>query len=158
MNLPKFMIRQTGGVAVGAISTRSSAASRAFWRASCMATTPRGSPSAPIRRTSFHRICSLTRMFFLSIFHLRNQFLTALRHGHPCGSGEFEERHGSAFGAVAQADRDGARRGLLLADDEHRGDLLQLRAPDPGAELFVAIVRLDAQALGGERRGDAPGG
>src|SRR5215831_18797632 len=117
MNFPKFMMRQTGGFAVGAISTRSSAASRAFWSASAMPTTPRGSPSAPMRRTSFHRICSLTRIFFLSIFHLRNHFLTALRDGHPRGGDELEERHRSGVRAVPQADGDGARGGLLLADD-----------------------------------------
>src|SRR6185369_11846484 len=115
MNFPKFMIRQTGGLAVGAISTRSSAASRAFWSASAIWTTPRGSPSAPMRRTSFHRICSLTRMFFLSIFHLRNQFLTALRDGHPRGGDELEERHGAGVRAVAQADGDRPGRGLILA-------------------------------------------
>src|SRR5205809_2054130 len=31
------------------------------------------SPESPIRRTSFHRICSLTRILFLSIFHLRGK-------------------------------------------------------------------------------------
>src|SRR5689334_11682313 len=154
MNLPKFMIRQTGGVAVGAISTRSSAASRAFWSASAIWTTPSGSPSAPIRRTSFHRICSLTRMFFLSIFHLRNHFLAALRDGHSRGSGELEERHRPGVAAVAHADRDRARGGLLLAHDQHGGHLLQLGAADPSPELLVLVVRLDPQPLGAERGGD----
>src|SRR3954454_1916021 len=117
MNLPKFMIRQTGGTAVGAISTRSRAASRAFTRASAMVTTPSGSPSAPMRRTSFHRICSLTRMFFLSISHLRNQFLTGLRHGDPRGTHELQERKRAGVRSVADPHGDRARSGLLLADD-----------------------------------------
>src|SRR5262249_36543270 len=135
MNFPKFMIRQTGGLAVGAISTRSRAASRAFWSASAIGTTPRGSPASPMRRTSFQRICSLTRMFFLSIFHLRNQFLASFRDGHPCGGGELEERHRARVRAVPQAHRDRPRGGLLLADDEHGGHLLQLGAANSRPEL-----------------------
>src|SRR5512132_3951414 len=119
MNFPKFMIRQTGGLAVGAISTRSSAASFAFWSASPIGTMPSGSPSAPIRRTSFHRICSLIRMLFLSIFHLRRELTTSVCH---CSASGLEERldgQGAGVAAVAQPHRDGAGRSLFLSDYEH---------------------------------------
>src|SRR5215831_4969504 len=119
MNFPKFMIRQTGGAAVGAISTRSSPASRAFWSASAITTTPSASPSAPIRRTSFHRIWSLTRMFFLSIFHLRRQFLFPSRNRGGGRRDERLDRHRPSVSPVAEADGDRAGRRLLLAHDEH---------------------------------------
>src|SRR5688500_6384858 len=145
MNFPKFMILQTGGLAVGAISTRSRLASRAFWRASAIATTPSGSPSSPISRTSFHRIWSLIRIDFLSIFHLRSE-LTALRLDRAPGNSEkLFHTHGAGVTAVPQPDRDGAGRGFLLPDDEHRRDLGELRLSDPSAELFVPLVDLDAQ-------------
>src|ERR1700730_6846203 len=105
MNFPKFMIRQTGGLAVGAISTRSRPASFDFTRASALGTTPSASPSAPIRRTSSHRICSLTRMLFLSIFHLRDEFL-ASRGGRPQrGRRELFDRERAGIAPVTQADR-----------------------------------------------------
>src|SRR5215831_197152 len=153
MNFPKFMIRQTGGFAVGAISTRSRAASRAFWRASAMGTTPIASPSAPINRTSFQRICSLTRMFFLSIFHLReisDQFLPLLGDRLLRGPQELHEAHGSGVSPVAQAHGDRIRRRLLLAHDQHARRLLQLGPPDTRAELLVLVVDLDPEPGLGE--------
>src|SRR5262245_13431560 len=143
MNFPKFMIRQTGGWAVGAISTRSWPASRAFTSASAIATTPRASPSAPIRRTSFHRICSLMRMFFLSIFHLRRQFAAAVGRRLRGGRDERVQGHGAGVSPVAQAHGDGSRRRLLLADHEHAGHLRELRAANAGTELLVAVVAFD---------------
>src|SRR5262245_10626728 len=137
MNFPKFMIRQTGGCAVGAISTRSCPASRAFTSASAIATTPRASLSAPIRRTSFHRICSLMRMFFLSIFHLRRQFAAPSGRRLRGGRDERVQGHRAGVSAVAKAHGDGSRRGLLLSDDEHARDLHELRPPDARAELLV---------------------
>src|SRR6266540_7559752 len=148
MNFPKFMIRQTGGLAVGAISTRSRPVSFAFWSASAIGTIPRGSPDSPIRRTSFHRICSLTRMLFLSILHLHGQFTALLR---DCPSGEREklfQGERARVSAVPQPDGNGAGRVFPLADDEHRGSLLHLGPADARAELLVAVVQLDAQARG----------
>src|SRR5512132_2558524 len=143
MNFPKFMIRQTGGLAVGAISTRSSAASFAFWSASPIGTMPSGSPSAPIRRTSFHRICSLIRMLFLSIFHLRRELPAPRRNGASRGAHEFVHTHRSSVAAVAQAHSDRARRRLLFPDHQHARDLMQLGLPDARSELFVPLVRFD---------------
>src|SRR6266496_2477177 len=109
MNFPKFMIRQTGGFAVGAISTKSRLASFAFSSASAIATTPRGSPSAPIRRTSFHRIWSLIRIVFLSIFHLRRELTTLLRDRLPGGVQERVDGHRSRVSPMPQPDRNRAR-------------------------------------------------
>src|SRR5215472_8438510 len=142
MNFPKFMIRQTGGLAVGAISTKSSAASLAFCSASAIATIPSASPDSPIKRTSFQRICSLTRMFFLSILHLRDHFLLPSLESPP-GTGEkVLDRHRSRVAAVPQTHRDGSGGGFLLAHDEHTGHLRELRLADTRPELLVAVVDL----------------
>src|SRR6266536_3774136 len=158
MNFPKFMIRQTGGFAVGAISTKSRLASFAFSSASAIATTPRGSPSAPIRRTSFHRIWSLIRIVFLSIFHLRRELTTLLRDRLPGGVQERVDGHRSRVSSMPQPDRNRARRLFLLADDQHRGHFLKLRLADASAELLVALVRFDSQARRGEALRNGAGG
>src|SRR4029453_2033619 len=142
MNFPKFMMRQTGGVAVGAISTRSSPASRAFWSASAITTMPSASPSAPISRTSFQRICSLTRILFLSIFHLQNRFGLPARDRPRGGREKIGQGHRAGVASVTQAHRDRSGRGFLLTDDQHRRHLLQLGPADAGAELLVAVVAL----------------
>src|SRR3954469_14339518 len=61
-NLPKSMMRQTGGLAVGATSTRSSCSSWAFRSASSIGTMPPWPPSASTRRTSRTRMRSLIRV------------------------------------------------------------------------------------------------
>ena len=55
------MIRQTGGLAIGATSTRSRSSSRARRSASGTALIPSWSPSGPMRRTSRARMRSLIR-------------------------------------------------------------------------------------------------
>jgi hypothetical protein len=63
------MIRTTGGSAVGAISTRSVSFSSAAAKASLNLTTPMGSPSIPIKRTSGAVISRLMRCnFSVAIF------------------------------------------------------------------------------------------
>src|SRR6202007_2789578 len=59
--LPMSRILQTGGEAVGEISTRSKPASSALRRAVSRSTTPKFSPTAPIRRTVRESIWWLTR-------------------------------------------------------------------------------------------------
>ena len=59
LNFPKSMIRQTGGTAIGATSTRSRSWALARWSASDVFTTPNCSPSGPTSRTSGTWICSL---------------------------------------------------------------------------------------------------
>src|ERR1700720_359589 len=140
MNLPKFMIRQTGGLAVGAISTKSRLACFAFSSASAIGTTPRASPDSPIKRTSFHRICSLTRMLFLSILPLRNHFLHSPL---DCPAGnrlKLDNRHRPGVAAVPESDGCGPRARLFFADDQHRGNFLELGFPNPRPELLVAVV------------------
>src|ERR1700693_86333 len=154
MNFPKFMIRQPGGLAVGAISTRSRLASFAFWSASAIGTIPRASPASPIRRTSFQRICSLTRMLFLSILLLHGQLTTLLTDRLPGERKNLVHRERPRVAPVPQAHRNGAGRGLLLSQHEHRGDLLHFRLADAGAELLVPVIELGEQAGGGEAAGD----
>src|SRR5262249_5132180 len=154
MNFPKFMIRQTGGLAVGAISTRSRLASFAFSSASAIGTTPSASPNSPMRRTSFHRICSLTRMFFLSILHLRDDLLRFSFDRLTRKSEKLFHGHRPGVAAVPQPHRNRACRHFFLSHDEHRGRLLELSLPDARAELLVALVHLDAKAGRGELRGD----
>src|SRR6266536_6442159 len=119
MNFPKFMIRQTGGLAVGAISTKSRLASFAFWRASAIGTIPSASPDSPIKRTSFHRICSLTRMLFLSILHLHGQFPPSLGDRRAGERQKLFYRERSGVAAVPQANRSGAGGRLFLAHHAH---------------------------------------
>jgi hypothetical protein len=57
------MIRQTGGRAVGATSTRSRPASRAMRSASAVDVLPTFSSAALIRKIGEMRICSLWRKF-----------------------------------------------------------------------------------------------
>src|SRR5262249_52436144 len=144
MNFPKFMIRQTGGLAVGAISTRSRLASLAFSRASAIGTTPSASPASPIRRTSFHRICSLTRMLFLSILHLRDDLLRFSFDRLTRNRENLFDGHRTGVAAVPQPHGNRTCRHFLLSHDEHRGRLLELCLADARAELLVAVVHLDA--------------
>src|SRR5215472_14343251 len=154
MNFPKFMIRQTGGLAVGAISTRSRLACFAFSSASAIATIPSASPDSPMSRTSFHRICSLTRILFLSILHLRDDLLRFLLDRFTRSSQKFTDGHRARVAAVPQPCGDRASGHFFLSHDEHRGNFFELGLPNPRAELLVALVHFDPQASGGERRGD----
>src|SRR5215831_7611391 len=146
MNFPKFMTRQTGGLAVGAISTKSRPASFALAKASAMGTTPRASPASPISRTSFQRICSLTRMLFLSILHLRDHFPLLSFDGSMRRRGELRDGHRAGVSPMAQAHGHGPGLRLLLPHHQHAGHLGQLPFADAGAELLVLVVHLDAQA------------
>src|ERR1700693_3556058 len=130
MNFPKFMIRQTGGLAVGAISTRSRLASFAFWSASAIGTIPKGSPASPIRRTSFQRVCSLTRILFLSMLHLQSQLTAPLNDRLPGERKKLVQRERPRVAPVPQADRNGAGRGLLLSPHQPRGHLVHFRLAD----------------------------
>src|SRR5713101_5146462 len=130
MNFPKFMIRQTGGLAVGAISTRSRLASFAFWSASAIGTIPSASPASPIRRTSFQRICSLTRMLFLSILHLHGQLTPSLNDRLSGERKKLVHRERSRVASVPQAHRNGAGSGFFLSHHEHRRDFLHFGPAD----------------------------
>ena len=61
LNFPKSMSLATGGLAIGATSTRSRSASAARRRASSTRTMPTCSPLGPTNRTSGTRMRSLIR-------------------------------------------------------------------------------------------------
>src|SRR5216684_1668890 len=154
MNLPKFMIRHTGGFAVGAISTKSRAASLAFWSASDIATMPSASPDSPIKRTSFQRICSFTRMLFLSILHLRDHLLLPSFECSPGVGKKVLDCHCARVAAMSQTHGNRSRGCFLLADHEHTRHLRELRLPDTRAQLLSAVVRFRPQARLAQSRGD----
>src|SRR6266542_1478020 len=122
-----------------------------------MGTIPSASPESPIRRTSFHRICSLTRMLFLSIFHLRGKLrISCLDCAARCREKTFD-LHGAGVPPVPESHGHGAGGHLLLSDHEHTGDLLDLRLTNARAELLALLVRLDAQPPGGQPLFDLAG-
>src|SRR5574337_1877745 len=107
------MIRQTGGLASGATSTRSSESFWAVSRASCIGRIPSCAPSGLITRTSLIRIRSFTRTLLLmdgpscvcgryGSLHDRPEFL--LDHG--C---ELIDRHHAQIPPAVLSHRDGAR-------------------------------------------------
>src|SRR5262245_2061813 len=153
---PKSMIRQTGGTASPATSTRSMSRCLARSSAWAMGRIPSCSPSALTTRTSRTRMPSLTRISFDAIAVA------------PCGRGRRSGRpcHGEGGGTPADLGRELAgdafhrdgphvlagappetRRallGLALPHHEHVGDLPELGVADPVPELLVAVVELDA--------------
>src|SRR5882672_3344366 len=168
------MTLQTGGFAVGEISTRSRSFSRAMSCACWSGTTPIWEPSAPMRRTSgMPRIISLIldsgsaglrskrdprrggKMRKSSCFTLRgsaestNKPSQSQRAGldHPLRFGEeFVNRQRRMIAARPLPDRHRSSRHFLLADHQHVRDFLQLRVADLRAELLVRLVGLDTQA------------
>lgn len=65
LNLPKSMIRQTGGLEFGETSTKSIFFSWAISKASWVGMVPSRSPSSAITSTSLTRIMELIRCFLL---------------------------------------------------------------------------------------------
>src|SRR6266480_2928998 len=133
------MIRHTGGTAVAATSTRS----RLRWLAISNARA-RGmtfcAPSTSIKRTSRARICWLMRTLGAGI-GLEIGHLLWLRHGW-LGFGEntsreLFDRRESELLAAARSRSDLSLGRFAIADDEHIGDLFELRVADLVAELFV---------------------
>src|SRR5712692_7731309 len=160
------MILQTGGFAVGEISTRSRSFSRASSCACGRGTTPTCLPSASINRTSAARIMSL--ILDCGSAGLRSN-RDPLRGGKIrdssccrapestdkdlqsqgagsdlplCFSDELIEAHGTLIPPASLPQADRAGRCFLLSHDEHVRDLLELRVADLGTELFVAFVDL----------------
>src|SRR5574337_814350 len=142
------MIRQTGGLASGATSTRSSASFWAVSRASWIGRIPSWAPSGLITLTSLIRIRSFTRTlllmdapsFMLSrpiSLHGRLEFLF------DCGD-ESIGRHDSQITPAALSHRDGARCHLFLSYYQGVGDLLHLSIPNLMADLLVPHVHFRA--------------
>src|SRR5690606_11778565 len=121
------MIRQTGGSAFGAISTKSTPSCSARRKASAVLTIPSCSPSTPIRRTSGMRISALIRLVF-SVAMLRspkiNQFTQLHRHVltrlHVATQAlhKFIQRHGAQIQVATPAYRYGGGFTLFFANDQ----------------------------------------
>ena len=61
--------------------------------------------------------------------------------------GEIGQRHRAEILAAAGADGDGACLHVAVADDQHKGNLLERGLADLLADLLVALVNLHAEAL-----------
>ena len=70
-------------------------------------------------------------------------------------SHEVADRHAALDLAAAGVHADGAVAHVVVADDEHVRDLLQLGGADALAELVGGLHHVDAEALGAEPVGDA---
>src|SRR5437588_5143027 len=127
------MMRQTGGTAVAATSTRSRlrcvaiSSARAIGTTSCV-------PSTSISRTSLARICWLMRTLGvgigLEIGHLLVLGRRFLGFGEYARN-EIRERHrGELLATAPRARCDGSLRGLAIAEHQHVGRLLELGLAD----------------------------
>src|ERR671919_993656 len=176
--LPKSMMRQTGGLASGATSTRSRSCPRAVSSACWVAMIPSCSPSALTTRTSRTRIPSLIRISCALLSGVaprasprRGGWRETARAGSRAAHGEVGragddlgrevaddpvEREGASVLAAARAQAHGALLGLAAADDEHVGHLAHLRVADLVAELLVAVVQLGAHPGGSQALVDRP--
>src|SRR5438552_4180244 len=145
------MIRQTGGTAVGEISTRSSPFCFAMASACGGGMMPSCSPVSSMTRISRTRIRSLTRVRssrrgFLSKAITASCYLT-------CFAGNLTTRPGdervdgarALIPAGARAYRDRAFGTLAIADDQHVGNLLQLGLTNLISNLFLPAVELRPQ-------------
>src|SRR5882724_13111363 len=151
------MIRQTGGTAVAATSTRSRLRCAASSRARVSGTTS-WVPSTSISRTSRARICWLMRTVgvgsglemghLLGLRDLGDRFLRFFEHAHR----ELVDRHGGQLLAASYTRSDLAIGHFTVADDEHVRDLLELGLADLVAELLVSVVELRTEPAATERR------
>src|SRR5215469_16200812 len=160
--LPKSMIRQTGGTASPATSTRSMSRCFARSRAWAMGRMPSCSPSALTTRTSRTRMPSLIRISFDAIAVApwrcgpRSGGATHGEGGGPAGDlgGQLGEDvvDGHRAQVLARA-RAQTRRAVLrftLSNHEHVRHLLELGLADAVAELLVAVVQLHPDPRGAE--------
>src|SRR3984893_18058143 len=163
LNLPKSMIRQTGGWASAATSTRSMSRWRARSRACWIGRIPSCSPSALTTRTSLTRMPSLIRMSFDWMARAPSGSgagSAGAAHGEGGGTardlgGELGHdalhRHRAQVLARPSAQARGAALGLPLPHDQHVGHLAELGLADAIAQLLVAVVELGADARGPQR-------
>src|SRR6266487_4903643 len=70
---------------------------------------------------------------------------------------DFGEGLGAEVALAAMADGDGASFGFLGSDDEHVGNFLELRVADFRGQLFVTIVKMDAEVVALQSFGDVLG-
>src|SRR5262245_1018010 len=157
------MSLQTGGVAVGAISTRSTSRSSAIRSASRTGTIPSCSPFSPTRRTSGAVISPFSRCALAScaMWYLLAcvEKLGRASRGRllPEAFDEDRQIHLPEILTAAGAHGHLACGPLLVADDQLIGELLQAMFPDFIGNFFVPQVRFDAEAGCLERVGDLGG-
>src|SRR5262245_27164296 len=145
------MSLQTGGVAVGAISTRSTSRSSAIRNASRTGTIPSCSPFSPTRRTSGAVISPFSRcaLFSCAMWYLREpEKLGRASRGRLQPEAFDEERqiHLPEILTAAGAHGHLACRPLLVAHDQLIRELLQAMFSDFIGYFFVPQVRFDAEA------------
>src|SRR5947207_11721464 len=139
------MMRQTGGTAVAAISTRSSPFCRAMASACGGGMIPSCVPSSSMTRTSRTLMRSLTRVrssrrglrsnaikppTYLARRRQAGLGLTLGRHFRQRLPDELVDRPRAEVAAAAAAHRHRALRRFAIPGDEHVGNLLQLRLAD----------------------------
>src|SRR5690606_26873732 len=154
------MILQTGGSALGWISTRSKASSSAMRNASSRDRTPIISPSDPITRTRgtriswFFRFCLSGVLIFQSpgvgwaadrrwparMVRLRQLLRTQ-------GIDEVGQRHCAQIFSGTRTHRHRAVLLFAVTDHQQVRHALQRVLADLKADLFVPQIRLDAEAL-----------
>src|SRR5262252_1687071 len=148
------MMRQTGGIAVGEISTRSSPFALAMASAWGGGMIPSCSPVSSITRISRTRMRSLTRTRSsrrgllskaIRASLRRNRNLTLARDLVVRRRDERVDRAGPLVTAAALAHRHGAVLDLAIADYQHVRNLLQLRLADLEVDLLLPLVELDAE-------------
>src|SRR6476646_5389376 len=162
LNLPKSMIRQTGGCASAATSTRSMSRWRARSSACWIGRIPSCSPSALTTRTSRTRMPSLIRMSFdwMARAPVSGAGSAGVAHGEGGGTtsdlgGELGHdalhRHRAHVFARAPAHAGRAALGLALSHHQHVRHLSDLGVADAIAQLLVAVVELGADPRRPER-------
>jgi hypothetical protein len=128
------MIRQTGGRASAATSTKSMPASLALVKASRTGITPNCSPSTPMTRTGEILICSLIRLFRLLVGGIvkpstRMEWDEWLRHDPetrgPCGPSALQPNTPVGPWQTASGDRNGARRRRSFYSFYHEKPILR---------------------------------
>src|SRR5687768_9876347 len=146
------MIRQTGGVAVAAISTRSSPLPRAMVSACCGGMIPSCSPVSSITRISRTLMRSLTRTRS-SRRGLRSKAIKPPLRGDQVRdllvldlglrrADEFLDSAASLVAAHTVPHRHGAFGCLTIPNHQHIGDLLQLSLANLIPDLFLPLVEL----------------
>src|SRR5512144_1945640 len=161
LNLPKSMIRQTGGCASAATSiSRWRARSRACW----IGRIPSCSTSADTTRSSLTRMPSLIRMSFDWMARapsVSGAGSAGAAHGEGGGTAcdlgdelghDVLHRHRAQVLARPSAQARGAALGLPLPHDQHVGHLAELGVANAVAQLLVAVVELGADPRGPQRR------
>src|SRR6185295_16711275 len=151
------MMRQTGGLAVGAISTRSSSAASALATASASVTMPSCSPSSPTSRISAALIsplirCALSWAIAYSPSEKKRDraphAATLVTRRDLLAKAREQGVHGHRPQILAAAGTHGHLQSLhlLVADDQLVRQLLQAMFSNLIGNFLITQIRFDAQA------------